>query len=399
MIQINQFRLFQILVFMLVVMQASVITEVFLGGAVRLIQLIASFLIILGCLLFTYLGNKRSNYNNILLLEGFVFFNLELIIIVGQPDLASMKPFIQRMVVYTLIMAGTIYGYLYQKIEGKSFSKIAVIFTVLTLLVLVIKYQNVVTQIAFETKGRITGSDDVSEVGISFSFGVLSLFCMGYAFSRASIYSLIFYLLASILLITPVVYSASRGALIAYFLVLALFIVKYLSSTQNKAANKAIFLFSLPVVCSVGALYVMSDDILYRQLEFLIQRFLGLGEINQDVSSAGRMDIINYYLSRMDLSIIYGFFGYSGLYPHNLALDFAIRFGIVGFLVSIVVYYMSFRVILNFDKLVSSDIEKVLFGVFLMSFINAQYSLTSEFLRFFWFSLFYFYFKHRAKKC
>lgn len=394
--RVNHAFYFNAVFLFLILIQLSVVTEAISSSAVRLLHLILCFLPVLFFTFLSLVASKRNLYFQRQIVTTLIFFvTLEVLILIGQPALMDFRSIIQRFVVYVLIISGSVYGFVS---SYKSFSSIDNRFLVILCLICVyffLGYQDIVTQVAMSQKGRITASDDISEVGIAFSFSIMATTFLALSFCTKKAVLQCCYLLVGLLMVIPVFYSASRGAVLALMVVLFVLIFQFFRSMETTRLKKILF-FTLLLL---GFLYfsysVFSDPILLRQFEYLYFRFTGLGDVASDVSSAGRFDIISYYFESIDFTIFFGFFGYSGWYPHNLALDLSIRFGLIGLLLSGFVYWSSLVILFFKRGFAVTNVEVALFSIFLFSFINSQYSLTSEFLRIYWFTLFYFYTKIR----
>nr|WP_010133606.1 O-antigen ligase family protein [Microbulbifer agarilyticus] len=316
-----------------------------------------------------------------------LFFPLEIIIALRQPDQQSGVMIIFRFICYALIATGYMLGRVrFEKTKSSEFIYNIVI--PISVLLAGLIYFKSLNSVAYFARGRITAGDDISSVGLSFSMCLLGAICLSQAITRAGLFSKALHLLAAMSVLPAVIISASRGGLLAYFVTAVLILGVHGYCNRRNHGNLLVYFIVAFITLALLSLLIVQNDLIREQFLNLMDRFFRLSG-GDDQSTTARGMIVSHYFQYFWDFMFWGYPGYQGPYPHNLLLDLFIRFGLYGLAIAGFVYFRAFLVIVNLKKIVCDPVLALISAAVIFSFLNAQISMTSEFLRFFWFGLAY----------
>ncbi|WP_428820436.1 O-antigen ligase family protein [Microbulbifer sp. MCCC 1A16149] len=328
-----------------------------------------------------------KQFTRIMMISVIVIFPLETIIFFRQPALESLSMIAFRVACYLLAILGFYFGRI--SFRQSRVSECIYDFLIpLTVTLGSLLYFKSLASVAHYARGRITVGDDISSVGLSFSLCLLGVICFSQAVTRVRVAARVLNIFAAIAVLPPVIVSASRGGLAAYFLTsLLVLVVQVYSDRKN---FRKLLVYALLGLVSVFVMsYVLAQNALIKeQFVNLVDRFLRVSD-GDDQSTNARSIIVSYYFEHFWDFVFLGFPGYAGPYPHNLLLDFFVRFGLYGLLLVVFIYLRSFLVIFRFKNVIREPVLVLISSVTIFSFLNAQMSMTAEFLRFYWFCLAY----------
>ncbi|MFT6735024.1 MAG: hypothetical protein ACJAS9_003227 [Polaribacter sp.] len=371
----------------LLIMQLSVVGEAAYGSTGKNLALFGGFMLVNFVFLLTLLIGRAKSLIPPYLKLIVIILPMEIIIVAKQPDMMSLNNYIFRFICYDLLFVSIACA----RLPIKSSKLTEWIYHILIPTVIILAssiYMSKINSIAASAVGRITGGDDISAVGVAFCLCLAGSISIGFLFVTQKLKYRIYHGFALLSTLPPVIVSGSRGALLSLILVFAFFYFTQVVLAKSLRKKRDYFMLVLPWIGFFSfAFYIIRNPFLLRQIELLIRRVSSLSETGDDVSSRARFNILNNYFSNFDDFWLIGISDYSGLYPHNFFLDFFIRYGLYGVVLSLTVYFLVIKVTVNFQKTLVTPLHSSLFAVVLFSFLNAQTSLTLEFMRFFWFAL------------
>lgn len=382
-----------LIIFGFIVMQLSSSGKAFADNFGNMLFLAGGLLLVNFAWLLIILSTKIDR--TLLHILALVFFiaPLEFIIQLKQPAMLSTVPLTLRVICYNLILVGAAASQLkYTKNMSRytaySYHYLIPAFVIFSVVLYLANFNP-----SSAIVGRLVTSENSNPVGVGYSFASVAAICLGISIYYPSKSAKIMHFVAAMAAMAPVIFTASRGPILAIVsLFIFLILTKKNESVKNNFYTKRIFssVFSFAFILSLAYMIRSHFPVFDEQIEYLIRRISSLSSHEDDASSIERIESINIYFHNFDSFWLSGIPGYSGSYPHNLLLDFFIRYGLYGLAIAVFLYFGFIRIIFNHKKLVSGHFEAALFSLFFFTFLNAQVSLTAEHLRGFWIALPYF---------
>lgn len=229
---------------------------------------------------------------------------------------------------------------------------------------------------------RFAGAEDLHPVGIAYGLGGAIVLASCFLFFDRNWWSRFFHFSIILLLSKGIVSAGSRGALVAVAFAIGLMLVCRMTQASVK---ERVWLAGMLLALCVAILFVLgSSDLVREQVSFLSRRFEGLEDASSDTSTNARIELWHHYWSQVDSWALTGFKNYAGPYPHNLAFEFWLRFGILGLMTVIACVGVIVRGYWLFLTRKWSVAAYAGFGLLLFGFMNGQFNLSLEFNRLFW---------------
>ena len=261
-----------------------------------------------------------------------------------------------------------------------------------------LRYANTLQSLFLMGAGRSTGDQSTNPVGIAYMFSIVNICAIYRFFISRNFYLKILPAALFVASLFIIISTASRGAvlycLISYLLLLASMFprIKHqfnLSWLVSLVAFICIFLI-LPFISS-------SSEFIEQRISNLIYRFTSLWDFfnyssSFDQSSDSRILTYQMWIERFLEWIFIGQKYYSGShYPHNSILEIAVRFGILGWPLIVLLILSFYKLIKQlFQNSWVKNMEWYLFSlIFLFSFLQSMTSLSLEINRSLWFAFGY----------
>lgn len=382
----------------IVLMQLSSAGQAFAGQQGSYVYLMTGFGLINATWIVALLATNFRGFVRALLTLFIFVVPLELIIALKQPAMLESQNVIFRFICYNLFLVGCTMV----KLQPRDSSASSMVYSRLIPAIVVGSTLLYLSGfgLGVQALGRITMSEDVTAVGVGYTFASVAAITIALFFYEEKKLNKAIQLVSCVAALVPVLFTASRGPIIA-FLLTSLFIAinQQRAGGSYRIMRTVLGLLAVAIFGGVGlnllSKYVPTIEL---QLEYIQARFLGLFE-GGDASSQIRMDDVDTYFSKLDEFWLTGMPGYDGLYPHNLLLDFFIRYGIYGLTLSIFLYFFTLAAMVKYRALPINRYNLAISSLFFFTFLNAQVSLTAEFMRGYWLALPYLfvtYFGHKA---
>lgn len=232
-------------------------------------------------------------------------------------------------------------------------------------------------------------NDIINPVGLAFTNGLLFLYFFSILiFSKdwnIKVLSYIALFFSLIIIFT----TQSRGVLIFIFLSLVIFYFYKIKISLK--LGSFILKFSFFLFCLTPIIWFFKEqfNILNYRFEALINRFELLLSFKSgetiDPSSLERQAYFSYFYKNIDKFFPFGENNYQP-YPHNFFLEGIMRWGLLGFILSLIIVYV-FIFSIRYTKLVNYNYS-VLFSLlsllFIFSFLQSLTSLSLEMNRTLW---------------
>ncbi|MDQ8188174.1 hypothetical protein [Pelagicoccus sp. SDUM812002] len=236
--------------------------------------------------------------------------------------------------------------------------------------------------------GRFTGSENMHSVGLSYSFGLGGVVAAYLAIANRSLLARI----ASIIAMTGCLFvlfvSGSRGGLLSSLAGILLVFAYAIWNGQIRNKDLAGVLAAALVGVLISSFYLAGKwAYVEERVLYVFERFEGAIDNQFDNSISERYLLNRVYFSDIENLFPFGYWGYSNDYPHNIFLEFVVRWGIFGILLGLALYALfAFSVFLPLKKRNKTNSVMLLFlALFAFSFINGQFNLSLEFNRGMWF--------------
>jgi len=348
--------------------------------------LISNFFLLIGLVLINYASYKLSSklFFKKYVFGFFIFIILPIEIIIFFNDQKFDTTLtIFRLICYNLSICGLIHGT--QSQIKLIFNNKLKLFLNFFILILLIFYLSEIDLSNFSSR-YVVLADEMSAVGISFNYGLMCSILIFLIIDEKINFFKFFYLLNFLISFYICLTTGSRGFVLGLFFI---FIFSFFKKNFLISFTKFFVIFFI-----VYLIFTNFYEESFFLIENLINRFSNFN-FQYDNSVIERQFIIQNYLNQWNKFIIFGLKNYNGPYPHNFFLDWIIRFGIFGILIIILITRILFKTISNKNKLLNNYFDYIIFGILIYSIMQSQVSLQIEYLRFFWFSVSYFYIKEK----
>ncbi|MGJ8673011.1 MAG: O-antigen ligase family protein [Rubritalea sp.] len=185
--------------------------------------------------------------------------------------------------------------------------------------------------------GRMVADESLNPVGVATVYSslaivavILSLYHNKWLWRGMAYFALAASLFA-------VLKTGSRGGLLFAVLTMCGVLACRMRGKDVLMKKQILWFIGLAALGGVAAAAYMVDD-----LDFILKRFSSLSD-GGDMSTEARTDSYGFYLSRVNRWWLAGLEYYSGPYPHNFFLELCIRFGAIGFVLSILIIRYAFK--------------------------------------------------------
>lgn len=336
-------------------------------------------LLLINIISFRIYLEKSNLFKTKLIKIFFLLIPIELIIIIYQPDQYSFRQIIFRLICYNLCFCGALHAAILSQ-KFNFFNKISIfliIFLLCALYIIKVDYQNLSNRYVFNNL-------EMTAVGISYSYGIISSSLLVIFYYEKDLKIKIISLAIFLLPFYICLLTGTRGYFLSILFVFLLIIFQH----SNKKNLFILFLIFIILYIFFNKNSQIFDNIIFR---------FTATNTHSDQSVLDRIYILNFYLENWIELLPFGFKKYDGIYVHNLFLDLFIRFGIYGLFICYLILKSFINIILSKKIIIKEFFDYFVLGLVLYSFFHSQVSLTSEFLRFFWFGIFYFTFKLNLK--
>lgn len=225
-------------------------------------------------------------------------------------------------------------------------------------------------------------SEELSPVGVGYNFGVLAIVSVAFLLTEKRPAILLFHLTAMILAASAAITTGSRGPIVWLFLLSGL-------GALHKIRSSPLLLLRFGavslIVIALLAVSFSRIPFLQDQSTYLISRFDSAISGNHDAAIIARSELRQHYYSSVNEWFMFGFRNYKlDMYPHNFFLEGAVRFGVFGLLLCLIVLAVFVRGVI-LSRIVSRDVMGyVILLTGLYTFLVSQFSLSLEFERCLW---------------
>lgn len=261
---------------------------------------------------------------------------------------------------------------------------VAILFSALCLYAS-ISFYNVLPYLLSETGSRRFDIEELNAISIGYTTGILSsgLFAVAlYKFNKYSLLNIVL-ILSCFYYLLCLLSLGNRGATLFITITFAVVLVKSFDFGFKNHLKMILFGF---IFISALVVVVQNSDFLTVRMEFLLNRFLptfywfrGDDFISADDASSGRFSIMRSYFSSFFSWFILGYRGFRETYPHNILLEFWVRFGFVGLFVSYKILRLFIDIIrVNWQLYELDFFDRFMAGVFIFSFLQTLTSMRIE---------------------
>jgi hypothetical protein len=303
-----------------------------------------------------------------------VVMTVEALMIVNEPNSLDLRKLMFRVIFYLFLAGGIACGLALRR-SGlidlrlfKAISPLLITFSSLGYLFAGSRIGQV---------GRNIVSDEFSPVGICYVYGILASF-MFVIMVTGRLFCKLTAAFAFTLALAVMLDTGSRGGFLSLLVSIGFYCFSILSGGTFR---KKILIIGIWTSLFILVPTLLNNFGLGDQFQYIIERFEAINSGHVDPSILERDLLREYYFDNFDHWSVTGFQGYEGPYPHNIFLELWIRFGILGFSLSLGLVLVIWRLLTMILVLPNNELVMLIILPTLFNIVNAQTSLALEYNR------------------
>ncbi len=354
------------------------------GNSLRYAVLFAGMLLMMGSLVIR-LFNHPINSKNVAVLFGCILA-LELLSAMNLQEPANMKLAMFRWICYGMAALGISIGGesgFRLPTSTRSVKSLIPLIVCAASLIWISKASSAMMDVRSGevASARFHGeSDDLSPVGVGYTFGIVATVCYALLLTEEKFYYQLLDLAAMALALFALFTTGSRGSLVAFA---GVFCFGGISTVRSFSDALRYGIFMLMATC-VLAMILSRIPYFQAQMEIFVTRFDFLQSGQRDAAILERFETRQRYFESVNSWIVLGVRGYRYDYPHNFFLECLVRFGALGILLCMVVTGAAFKAIIFVRTVRADSLGLIVLLTGLFTLIVAQFNLMLEFERCLW---------------